>query len=153
MMKYSLKVPCSKSKLKTIRSFVDETLGQYTISDVDLNMLVLAVDEMNRRACIYVSFHLYDKYVVLRLFCDVYHLTLRLKVFLVTMQKCNLHNFLKPHLLIQAFRLTKFHRHSCKASFKTCFFVCFFNSSIGILRSAGTFAWPLIRRFIYSFPD
>ena len=46
MMKYSLKVPCSKSKLKTIRSFVDETLGQYTISDVDLNMLVLAVDEI-----------------------------------------------------------------------------------------------------------
>ena len=46
MMKYSLKVPCSKSKLKTIRSFVDETLGQYSISDVDLNMLVLAVDEI-----------------------------------------------------------------------------------------------------------
>jgi serine/threonine-protein kinase RsbW len=46
MMKYSLKVPCSKSKLKTIRAFVDETLGQYSISDVDLNMLVLAVDEI-----------------------------------------------------------------------------------------------------------
>lgn len=45
-MKYSLKVPCSKSKLKTIRAFVDETLGQYSISDVDLNMLVLAVDEI-----------------------------------------------------------------------------------------------------------
>ena len=46
MMKYSLKVPCNKSKLKTIRSFVDETLGQYSISEVDLNMLVLAVDEI-----------------------------------------------------------------------------------------------------------
>ncbi len=45
-MKYSLKVPCSKAKLKTIRSFVDETLNQYSISDVDLNMLVLAVDEI-----------------------------------------------------------------------------------------------------------
>ncbi|WP_224995398.1 ATP-binding protein [Cesiribacter sp. SM1] len=45
-MKYSIKVPCCKSKLKTIRSFVDETLGQYVLSDVDLNMLVLAVDEV-----------------------------------------------------------------------------------------------------------
>ena len=45
-MKYSIKVPCCKSKLKTIRSFVDETLGQYVISDIDLNMLVLAVDEV-----------------------------------------------------------------------------------------------------------
>ena len=46
MMKYSLKVPCNKSKLKTIRSFVDATLGHYSISDVDLNMLILAVDEI-----------------------------------------------------------------------------------------------------------
>lgn len=45
-MKYSIKVPCCKSKLKTIRSFVDETLGQYVLSDIDLNMLVLAVDEV-----------------------------------------------------------------------------------------------------------
>ncbi|MBW3545134.1 MAG: ATP-binding protein [Bacteroidetes bacterium] len=45
-MKYSIKVPCCKSKLKTIRSFVDETLGQYVVSDIDLNMLVLAVDEV-----------------------------------------------------------------------------------------------------------
>lgn len=45
-MKYSIKVPCCKSKLKTIRSFVDETLGQYILSDIDLNMLVLAVDEV-----------------------------------------------------------------------------------------------------------
>lgn len=45
-MKYSIKVPCCKSKLKTIRSFVDDTLGQYIISDIDLNMLVLAVDEV-----------------------------------------------------------------------------------------------------------
>jgi serine/threonine-protein kinase RsbW len=45
-MKYSIKVPCCKSKLKTIRSFVDDTLGQYIISDIDLNMMVLAVDEV-----------------------------------------------------------------------------------------------------------
>ena len=45
-MKYSIKVPCSKAKLKTIRSFMDDTLGNYTISAVDLNMLILAVDEV-----------------------------------------------------------------------------------------------------------
>ena len=56
MMKYSLKVPCSKSKLKTIRSFVDETLAQYSISDVDLNMLVLAVDEI----CANLIIHSYN---------------------------------------------------------------------------------------------
>lgn len=56
MMMYSLKVPCSKSKLKTIRAFVDETLGQYSISDVDLNMLVLAVDEI----CANLIVHTYN---------------------------------------------------------------------------------------------
>lgn len=55
-MKYSLKVPCSKSKLKTIRSFVDETLGQYSISEVDINMLVLAVDEI----CANLIVHTYN---------------------------------------------------------------------------------------------
>ena len=45
-MKYSIKVPCAKTKLKTIRSFMDETLGDYGISKVDLNMLILAVDEV-----------------------------------------------------------------------------------------------------------
>jgi serine/threonine-protein kinase RsbW len=59
MMKYSLKVPCNKSKLKTIRSFVDATLGQYSISDVDLNMLILAVDEI----CANLIVHSYNTHI------------------------------------------------------------------------------------------
>lgn len=45
-MKFNLQVPCHKNKLKKIRSFIDESLGRYSIPEVELNLLVLAVDEI-----------------------------------------------------------------------------------------------------------
>ncbi|MEM6523629.1 MAG: ATP-binding protein [Bacteroidota bacterium] len=45
-MKYSYKVPCTKEKLRDIRSFVKEVLDKHGISEVDVSTLVLAIDEV-----------------------------------------------------------------------------------------------------------
>lgn len=45
-MNYSFKVPCCKDKLQSIRDFIYNTLQHYDISDVELNQMVLAVDEV-----------------------------------------------------------------------------------------------------------
>jgi len=45
-MKFNLKVYCEKTRLKEIRGFVSEKLKSYTTSEVEVNQLVLAVDEV-----------------------------------------------------------------------------------------------------------
>ena len=45
-MKYDYKVPCCKDQLQSVRDFVRTTLGNYTISDIEMHQLVLAVDEV-----------------------------------------------------------------------------------------------------------
>ncbi len=45
-MNYKFKVGCSKNKLQSIRQFIQQTLDNYSISEVDKCQLVLAVDEM-----------------------------------------------------------------------------------------------------------
>lgn len=45
-MNYSLKVACSIDNLKSIRSFVSKRLHELSISELEINMLVLAVDEI-----------------------------------------------------------------------------------------------------------
>ncbi|WKN42459.1 ATP-binding protein [Tunicatimonas pelagia] len=45
-MNYSYKVSCCKDELQGVRDFVRETLRNYTISDVEMHQLVLAVDEI-----------------------------------------------------------------------------------------------------------
>ena len=45
-MKYSIKVPCLKDNLHKIRAFVAEVLKQYELTDVQINNIVLAVDEV-----------------------------------------------------------------------------------------------------------
>lgn len=45
-MDYNLKVPCSKDKLKSIREFVENTLKQYALPELEISQLVLAVDEI-----------------------------------------------------------------------------------------------------------
>ena len=44
--KFKYKVPCRKDKLCEIRTFVSEVLAKYNISEVEVNKLVLAVDEV-----------------------------------------------------------------------------------------------------------
>ena len=45
-MKYNRKVPCTKNHLKEIRGFVNNSLGQHGLSDVDISAMVLAIDEI-----------------------------------------------------------------------------------------------------------
>ncbi len=45
-MKYNRKVPCTKNQLKEIRGFVNKSLSQHGLSDVDISAMVLAIDEV-----------------------------------------------------------------------------------------------------------
>ena len=45
-MIYNYKIPCQKSRLGEIRKFLNGLLRKQNISEVDINSLILAVDEM-----------------------------------------------------------------------------------------------------------
>lgn len=45
-MTYKFKTHCSKSKLREVRSFVNKVLQEYAISEIEINKLILAVDEI-----------------------------------------------------------------------------------------------------------
>jgi serine/threonine-protein kinase RsbW len=45
-MQYSYKVPCQKKNLVDIRYFINEVLKKHLDSEIDINSLVLAVDEV-----------------------------------------------------------------------------------------------------------
>lgn len=45
-MEYSCKVPCVKDKLKEIRKFINDSLHNHGLSDLDISTLVLAIDEV-----------------------------------------------------------------------------------------------------------
>lgn len=45
-MQYNFKVPCQKKNLVDIRYFVNDVLGRHLDSEIDINSLVLAVDEV-----------------------------------------------------------------------------------------------------------
>jgi serine/threonine-protein kinase RsbW len=45
-MKYNISVPCEKSNLQRIRTFVIDTLREQYLSEVEVHSMVLAVDEV-----------------------------------------------------------------------------------------------------------
>ncbi|MDN5204028.1 ATP-binding protein [Fulvivirgaceae bacterium BMA10] len=45
-MNYHFKAPCSKKKLRSIREFISSNLKKHALADVEINMIVLAVDEV-----------------------------------------------------------------------------------------------------------
>ncbi len=45
-MVHSIKISCSKSSLKDVREFAEKVLANYEISDVDKNLIVVALDEV-----------------------------------------------------------------------------------------------------------
>lgn len=45
-VKYSLDIPSSKNKLRLMRKFVTDVLRKHNVSDIEINMMVLAVDEV-----------------------------------------------------------------------------------------------------------
>ena len=55
-MTYKFRTRCSKSKLREVRSFVNKVLQEYSIPEVEINKLVLAVDEI----CANLMIHSHD---------------------------------------------------------------------------------------------
>lgn len=55
-MTYKFNTQCSKSKLREVRSFVNNVLHEYSIPEVEINKLVLAVDEI----CANLMIHSHD---------------------------------------------------------------------------------------------
>ena len=45
-VKYSFDIPSSKNKLRLMRKFVTDVLKVHNVSDIEINMMVLAVDEV-----------------------------------------------------------------------------------------------------------
>jgi len=45
-MRYNYKVPCQKKRLVEIRYFINDVLKKHLDSEIDINSLVLAVDEV-----------------------------------------------------------------------------------------------------------
>ena len=45
-MLYNYQIPCQKSRLGEVRGFINNILSEHDISEVDINSMVLAVDEM-----------------------------------------------------------------------------------------------------------
>jgi len=45
-MMHSLQVPCTKENLKEIRYFVESALSRYNLSANDVNLMILAIDEL-----------------------------------------------------------------------------------------------------------
>lgn len=54
-MNNSIRVSCSKKNLKTIRDFVTQYLSQYDLTDIVLNQIVLAVDEISANLIIHAN--------------------------------------------------------------------------------------------------
>jgi len=53
MMIHKYKVPCLRDNLKLIRSFVNSVLNKFSLSELEVNQLVLAVDEICTNVVIY----------------------------------------------------------------------------------------------------
>ena len=54
-MTNSIQIGCSKTNLKTIRDFVTQYLSQYDLSEIILNQIVLAVDEIAANLIIHAN--------------------------------------------------------------------------------------------------
>jgi serine/threonine-protein kinase RsbW len=64
-MNNSIRVSCSKKNLKTIRDFVTQYLSQYELSEIVLNQIVLAVDEISANLIIHANQENADKFMEL----------------------------------------------------------------------------------------
>jgi len=54
-MTNSIQISCSKTNLKTLRDFVTQYLSQYDLSEIILNQIVLAVDEIAANLIIHAN--------------------------------------------------------------------------------------------------
>ena len=56
LMRYNFKASCSKKKLRSIRDFITRNLKKHHLDDIEINMIVLAVDEV----CANLIIHSHD---------------------------------------------------------------------------------------------
>lgn len=66
-MNNSIRVNCTKKNLKLIRDFVTEYLGPLALSDILLNQIVLAVDEICANLIIHANKENPEQYISLRI--------------------------------------------------------------------------------------
>jgi serine/threonine-protein kinase RsbW len=62
-----IKIPCSKNSLKDIRIFVTETLKGLCVPELDISMLVLAVDEICANRIIHSNHNNENQYLELKI--------------------------------------------------------------------------------------
>ena len=62
-----IKVNCTKKNLKLIRDFVTEYLNTYALSDILLNQIVLAVDEICANLIIHANHENPSKFITLQI--------------------------------------------------------------------------------------
>lgn len=66
-MIYRIKIPCSKNRLKDVREFVNQTLKTFCISEQEISMMVLAVDEICANRIIHSNNNDENLYLELRI--------------------------------------------------------------------------------------
>lgn len=66
-MNNSIKVNCTKKNLKLIRDFITEYLNAYALSDILLNQIVLAVDEICANLIIHANQEDPSKFITLQI--------------------------------------------------------------------------------------
>lgn len=66
-MNNSIKVNCTKKNLKLIRDFITEYLDAYALSDILLNQIVLAVDEICANLIIHANQEDPSKFITLQI--------------------------------------------------------------------------------------
>lgn len=66
-MNNSIRVNCTKKNLKLIRDFVTEYLRALSLTDIQLNQIVLAVDEICANLIIHANHEDSKKYIVLQI--------------------------------------------------------------------------------------
>jgi|SRR5690606_39192489 len=64
-MNNAIRISCSKKNLKKIRDFVTQYLSQYELSEIVLNQIVLAVDEISANLIIHANQEDADKFMEL----------------------------------------------------------------------------------------
>ena len=66
-MNNTIKVNCTKKNLKLIRDFITEYLNSYALSDILLNQIVLAVDEICANLIIHANQEDPSKFITLQI--------------------------------------------------------------------------------------
>jgi serine/threonine-protein kinase RsbW len=69
-MKNAIRISCNRSNLKVVRDFVSTYLAAYSLSDLQLNQIVLAVDEVVANLIIHANAEDDSQHLNLRLNVD-----------------------------------------------------------------------------------